>query len=311
MLPGRRILAARQSAGRVTEVAWQESSASLSREGQTGAALSPAVLAPAEPRAALDAPGAVDASDAVAPVSVVTAAPAGRAVRWRPWLGRPRPADLLCFAGIVLSGGYGLATIPLTPILIASHPVLLEALSGSTPAIVAAGAFADIDSKLQMTMVVAAALPGLMKFDVIYWWAGVLWGHRCLEWLGQHSSRAAAIARRAEQGGARWAGPVVLLSAFLPGTPAPLIYAAAGWMRLRLLPFLICDLIGSLAWAALLAGLGYELGPRGVHAANLISRYALLATIALLVMALAPHAWQLRRAHRRRAEEAAGSGGKQ
>jgi membrane-associated protein len=229
------------------------------------------------------------------------AAPAGRSGRWRPWLGRPRPADLLCFTGIVLSGVCGLAMIPLTPLLIASHPVLLEAVSGSTPAIVAAGAFSDIDSKLQLTVVVAAALPGLMKFDVLYWWAGVLWGHRSVEWLGQHSGRAASIARRAEQRGARWAGPVVLLSAFLPGAPAPLIYAAAGWARLRLLPFLICDLIGSLAWAALLAGLGYELGPSGVHAADLISRYALLATIALLAMALAPHAWHFHRVRRGRA----------
>jgi membrane protein DedA with SNARE-associated domain len=201
---------------------------------------------------------------------------------------------------ITLSVIYGLVMIPLTPALIAAHPVLLEALSGSTPAIVAAGSFSDVDNKFQLGVVIAAALPGLMKFDPLYWWAGVLWGHRSAQWLGHHSGRAAAIARRAERRGSRLAGPVVLLAAFLPGAPAPLIYAAAGWVGLRLLPFLIFDLIGSAAWAAVLAWLGFQIGPSGVAAANLISRYALAVTIVLLVLAVAPHAWRFHRARRKR-----------
>lgn len=221
--------------------------------------------------------------------------------RWRPWLGQPRAADLICFAAIVLSVGYGFVMIPLTPALIASHPVLLEMLTGSAASVVAAGAFSDIDSRLQLSVVIAAALPGLMMFDPLYWWAGRRWGHRAAEWLGRHNGRAAALVQRAGQRGSRFAGPVVLLAAFLPGIPAPLIYAAAGWAGLGLVPFLLCDLIGSVAWAALLAELGYQLGPSGVAAADLASRYALFATIILLAMAAAPHAWHARRRLRDRA----------
>jgi membrane protein DedA with SNARE-associated domain len=221
--------------------------------------------------------------------------------RWRPWLGQPRAADLICFAGIVLSIGYGFAAIALTPQLIATHPVLLEILTGSTASVVAAGAFSDLDSKLQLGVVIAAALPDLMMFDPLYWWAGRRWGHRAVEWLGRHNGRAAALVQRAEQRGSRFAGPAVLLSAFLPGIPAPLVYAAAGWAGLGLVPFLVCDAIGSLAWAALLAELGNQLGPSGVAAANLASRYALFATIILLAMAVAPHAWHARRRWRDRA----------
>ena len=65
----------------------------------------------------------------------------------------------------MLSLGYGFAAIPLTPELIASHPVLLEMLTGSTASVVAAGAFSGIDSKLQLGVVIAAALPGLIMFD--------------------------------------------------------------------------------------------------------------------------------------------------
>jgi membrane protein DedA with SNARE-associated domain len=234
-----------------------------------------------------------------APPSAVPSVAGAR--RWWPWLGRPRAADLLCLAGITLSGVYGLVMIPLTPALIATHPVLLEILSGSDASIVAAGAFADIDSKLQLTVVVAAALPGLMKFDLLFWWAGVRWGPRAVERLGHHSSRMADLARRAGQRGSRFAGPAVLVSAFLPGVPAPLIYAAAGWAGLGLLAFAVFDLVGSLAWAALLAWFGYELGPSGAAAAHLVSRYALLATIALLVIAVAPHAWRVLRARPPRA----------
>jgi membrane-associated protein len=226
-------------------------------------------------------------------IQALAARPHG--LRWRPWLGRPRARDLLCLAGIAVSGLYALAMIPLTPALIATRPVLLELLSGSTSSIVAAGAFSDIESKLQLTGVVAAALPGLVKFDLLFWWAGVLWGHRIVERLGQRSRRAAAFAAQAEGRGSRFAGPAVLLSAFLP-VPSPLVYAAAGWVGLRLIPFVILDLIGSAAWAALLAVLGYVLGTDGVAAANLVSHYTLATIIALIAVAVAPHAWHALRA---------------
>ena len=232
------------------------------------------------------------------PDVVSTAAwPPARPRQWRPWPGRPRARDLLCLAGITLSGLYGLAMIALTPGLIATRPVLLELLSGSTTSIVAAGAFAHIASKLQLTVVIAAGLPGLMKFDLLFWWAGVLWGHRIVELLARHSRHAAAFARQAEQRGSGFAATGVLLSAFLP-VPTPLVYAAAGWAGLRLIPFIVFDLIGSAAWAALLAVLGYMLGTSGVAAANLVSRYALVTMIALGAIAVVPHAWHVLRARR-------------
>jgi membrane-associated protein len=209
---------------------------------------------------------------------------------WRPWLGPPRTGDLLCLAGVALSGLYALAMIALTPELIATRPVLLELLSGSTSSIMAAGAFSGVGSKLHLAVVIAAALPGLMKFDLLFWCAGVMWGRRVMEMLAGRSRLGAAFARQAERRHSRFAGPAVLLSAFLP-VPSPLVYAAAGWAGLRLLPFIILDLIGSAVWAALLAVLGYLLGASGVAAANLVSHYALASISGLTAIAIAPHAW--------------------
>src|SRR5215472_6368317 len=64
---------------------------------------------------------------------------------WRPWHGKPRARDVLCLLAIVVSAVYAVATIPLTPALISTHPVLLELLTGSTSSIISAGAYSDVD----------------------------------------------------------------------------------------------------------------------------------------------------------------------
>jgi membrane protein DedA with SNARE-associated domain len=48
--------------------------------------------------------------------------------------------------------------------------------------------------------------------------------------------------------------------------------------------FLILDVIGSLAWGGMLAGLGYALGQHAVSVAQAISRYGLWFTIAIVVL---------------------------
>src|SRR6516162_5136240 len=211
--------------------------------------------------------------------------------RWRPWHGRPRARDMLCALAIVVSGVYAVATIPLTPALIASHPVLLELLTGSTSSIMAAGAFSDVDVKLQLTLVVVAALPGIMRFDWVFWWAGRLWGHRIVERLGHSSPRMARLAELAEARGRRWAGPLVALAAFLPSGASTAVYAAAGWAGLPLLAFVLWDTLGSAAWISVVAFGGYLLGSDGVTLAELVSRYATVTIIVLVVMLVAPQAW--------------------
>jgi len=210
---------------------------------------------------------------------------------WRPWHGKPRTRDVLCLLAIVVSAVYALATIPLTPELISSHPVLLEVLTGGTSSIISAGAYADVDNKLQLAVVVVAALPGIMRFDWVYWWAGRLWGHRIVERLGQRSPRMARLAGLAETRGRRWAGPLVALAAFLPGGASTAVYAAAGWAGLPLLAFVLWDTLGSAAWISVVAFSGYLLGSDGVQLAGLVSRYALVTIIVLVIALIAPQAW--------------------
>jgi len=57
--------------------------------------------------------------------------------------------------------------------------------------------------------------------------------------------------------------------------------------------FLILDALGSLAWAGMLAGLGWALGQHAVSVAQEISKYGLWVSIAIVVVVVAS---QMRRA---------------
>ncbi|HEX2824032.1 MAG TPA: VTT domain-containing protein [Streptosporangiaceae bacterium] len=199
-----------------------------------------------------------------------------------PWAGKPGRADILCWAGIMLSGIYYYATLPVRASLVGTHPVLLELLNGSTEAIIAAAAFARVGHG-SLVVVLLAAVPGLMKFDPLYWWAGRLWGERIITMLSGKRNRGAKYMGRVHRWGRKFTWPAVLLSSFLP-IPNAIIYVIAGWAGMRLVTFIILDAISSLLWAGTLAGLGYALGHHAVVVAQAISHYGLWVSIALVVV---------------------------
>ena len=198
-----------------------------------------------------------------------------------PWNGKPRTADILCWAAIVLSGLYYWALLPFRVSLVGTHPVVAEVLGGSTESIISAAAFARTGDG-SLAVVLLAAIPGLMKFDIVYWWAGRLWGERFLMAL-PGSQRIAKTMERVRRSGRKFTWPAVLVSSFLP-IPRAIIFVIVGWEGMRLVTFLILDLIGVLLWASVLAGLGYALGHQAVVAAKTISHYSLWFTIGLVAL---------------------------
>ncbi|MDN3356209.1 VTT domain-containing protein [Actinomadura sp. DC4] len=201
-----------------------------------------------------------------------------------PWTGRPQRADLICWFGIAASGLYALALIPIRPLLIGHHPILLELLTGSMTSIVTAGAFARI-GQAPIALAVLAAVPGMIMFDPFYWWAGRRWGRGMLTIFAGRTRRGHRLVTRAEKYGHRlgWLG--VILAYYLP-IPAALLFVIAGWTGMRLLTFLLLDTLGALLWISLLTGLGYYLGQDAVNIAKTISHYGLWASIALVIMVI-------------------------
>jgi membrane protein DedA with SNARE-associated domain len=201
-----------------------------------------------------------------------------------PWSGKPGRLDILCWAGITLSGLYYLLLLPFRASLVGTHPVLLELLNGSTEAIVSAAAFARVGHG-SLTVVMLASIPGLMKFDLLYWWAGRLWGERIILLLSGRRKHGPRFIVRVHRWGRRFTWPAVVLAPFLP-VPTIIIYAVAGWAGMRVFTFLLLDLIGSLLWAGMLAGLGYALGQHAVTVAEEVSRYGLWVTIGIVILVI-------------------------
>jgi membrane-associated protein len=207
--------------------------------------------------------------------------------RWNdprlPWHGKPRAADIVCWLAIVFSGVFFWALLPLRVSLVGTEPVAAELLNGSTESIISAAAFARVGDGT-LAVVLLAAIPGLMKFDAVYWWAGRLWGERFIMAL-PGSRRVAKHMARVQRAGRKVTWPAVVASSFLP-IPRAIISVIAGWAGMRLLTFLILDLIGVVLWAGLLAGLGYALGHHAVVAAKTISHYSWWFTIGLVALSV-------------------------
>ena len=65
-----------------------------------------------------------------------------------------------------------------------------------------------------------------------------------------------------------------------------MVYAAAGWARMRPATFLLLDLVGAALTTAVVAGLGYGLGQRAVDVVLMIDRYAAVVSLTTIAVAL-------------------------
>ena len=88
---------------------------------------------------------------------------------------------------------------------------------------------------------------------------------------------------RVHRWGRKFTWPAMIISPFLP-IPSAIIFVIAGWAGMRLITFIILDIIGTLLWVGMLVGLGYELGHHAVVVAQAISHYGLWISIALIVV---------------------------
>lgn len=225
-----------------------------------------------------------------------------------PWAGRPRAADIACWAGITISGLYYLLLLPFRASLVGTHPVLSELLNGSTESIVAAAAFARVGHGT-LLVVLLAAIPGLMLFDPLYWWAGRLWGERIIVLLSGRRNRGPRYMARVQRWGRAFTWPAVVMCRLLP-LPNAIVYVIAGWAGMRLVTFIILDLIGTLLWTGLLAGLGYALGHHAVVVAQTISHYGLWFSLVIVVLIVASQMRAGRAAQRRATRPHGGPSGR-
>jgi membrane protein DedA with SNARE-associated domain len=209
--------------------------------------------------------------------------PSARFRRYVPWQGRATRVDVALMGAILGVVGLGLVIRPLKPFLIAHHPVLLEFLTGDLVVIGAAAAFARI-GEAPLWLVVLAGAVGMVKFDWLAWWAGRQWGAGIIR-IFTTSERVQRYAAEATERNP-WIVRLAVVLAVLPGIPTAVVYAAAGWTRMRLATFLLLDLVGAVIMTAVVAGLGYGLGQRAVDVVLTIDRYASVVSLTMITGAL-------------------------
>jgi len=216
------------------------------------------------------------------------------------WGERGGRADTTIALLLALYGLYSLALLPLVPMLIGSHPLLLEIMSGSMLAEVTVGAHSRL-GELPLWFAVVAGVPGSMMFDWVFWWAGRRWGDRALHVaLGRDPSprgvaRREARAARLERMAERFGPAAVVLAYYLP-LPSLLIYVAAGLSGMRLRTFLALDLLGTLLWVGPIVGLGYAAGRPAVVVLHRIDHYSTILTVVAVLVVVGVQARRGRRA---------------
>lgn len=202
---------------------------------------------------------------------------------WRdtlPWEGKPSRGDKVLLGSMFGITAFYLAMLPVKPFLIASHPIVLEFVTGSKAAVGAAAAFARI-GQAPLWLVIVAGVVGAAKFDWLFWLMGHRWGHRVVRMFAPNDRARARIADAERL--PRWVAPVAVLLGVVPGIPAAMVYAFAGWQKLRLGWFLLLNALSTLVLVGLIAGLGFWAGQRAVDVVLLVDNYALWVSLALIL----------------------------
>ena len=199
--------------------------------------------------------------------------------RYVPWQGSASRTDMALMGAILGVVVLGLVLRPLKPFLLASHPVTLEFLTGDLTAIGAAAAFARI-GEAPLWLVLLAGAAGMVKLDWLTWWTGRQWGGGIIK-MFTTSERAQRFAARATELDPKILRAAVVL-AVLPGVPTAVVYAMAGWARMRLATFLLLDLAGAFLMTGLVAGVGYGLGQYAVDVVLLVDRFASVVSLTLI-----------------------------
>ncbi len=193
-----------------------------------------------------------------------------------------RIIDGIIFGVIILYSLYILVTLPLTPELIGTHPLLLSFVRGSMEAILVTGALSHA-GKVPLLISILAPVPVLMVTDPFLYWAGKRLGRPILNSLSGSSPKQIRRRERGETLFRRFGVWCILFSYFIP-IPNTIFYIAAGESGMQFWVFLLADILGTLLWITLFISLGWTIGTPALTVAKTISHYAGWFSLALIAV---------------------------
>lgn len=193
--------------------------------------------------------------------------------------------DGICAALIGIMTLYGLAMIPLRPIVLGLAPIVLVALTGSMTGLVMVGALGATGAAPWWPAAIVIGALSAIKFDLVWWWAGKLWGDQFIASIAGQTERARRRAKRAEQLTRRY-DILALGLGNMPFVPVPrsIVCAVLGAAGTRLWRVVAIDVAFAAFFAALFVGLGWRIGEPAVAALEEFGKYMWYVSIGLLVV---------------------------
>lgn len=202
------------------------------------------------------------------------------------FLTNPDRMDIVLFVLLIAMGIFSLCLIPLRAWML-SHPLVYSLVVGGYTSAVVGGANASVDNGAWWAYLLCT-LVGALKFMPVYWLMGKRWGMEFIDMSLQYMPRAHRIFKKAveKESSSMYAWVLGLIPfGYLPGpVPSTVLNAVAGLLKIRFWIMLAFNAVCILAVNGLFVWLGYSFGEQVLDIVNLINKYMLWITLALLAL---------------------------
>ncbi|QGU07176.1 hypothetical protein COCCU_06160 [Corynebacterium occultum] len=200
------------------------------------------------------------------------------------FLAEPKRGDIILFVLLFAMGIFSLALIPLRAWLL-TEPLAYTLLVGGYTSAVVSGANASIGNGHVLVYLLCSVI-GAIKFMPVYWLMGRRWGMEFIDMSLQYMPRAHRLFQRSvESESSRTLALVVGLIPFgyLPGpVPGTIVNAVAGLLKIRFPVMIAINVLSILAVNGLMMWLGFNFGEQVLSVVEVVNRYLLWFTLALL-----------------------------
>lgn len=204
-----------------------------------------------------------------------------------PWSSEPDRYDITCWALFGLAGVYAMAMNPLTPILLEKGPYWLAAAEGSRLAMVDIGSSLAMGESSPWVWGVVLAAISMIKFDLIFWWAGKLWGTGLVEVVAGRREGAVERSKKIQRITGKYAIPMMAVTQLPIPVPDGIVYAAVGMSGMSWKKFLLLDFLFALISRVAYLYLGYRVGEPAVKVIDVMTTYSIYVSVGIVVLMLA------------------------
>ncbi|AKK11367.1 hypothetical protein [Corynebacterium uterequi] len=200
------------------------------------------------------------------------------------FLEHPTKVDIALIVALFAMTIYSFALIPLRGWFL-SHPFAYTIMVGGYTSAVVGGAHASAGHG-HAWLYVLLTLFGATKFMLVYWYMGRRWGQDFIDMTIKETPRVQRWVTGLLGSNKAIAGTMALIPlGYAPGpVPGPVLNAVLGLLRVGLVPFLVINLGSVAVMNGIMAGLGYHFGDQVLAVIEVVNKYLLWVTLALLAL---------------------------